>query len=97
MAKHLDYQYIKSAVTKRKISIGCFCKNVVCPLFLCPLFLLFLKKMYLFDFVQAHIEVKITADLIVRVHRHINGKSDGHPVWLDEIMKFLDETVVEDK
>ena len=54
-----------------------------------------LKKMYLFDFVQAHIGVKITADLIVRIYRHINEIGDGHPVWLNEIMKFLEETVVE--
>lgn len=54
-----------------------------------------LKKLYLFNYVQAHIGVKVTADLIVKIYRHINGFSDGHPVWLDEIMKFLDETVVD--
>jgi hypothetical protein len=45
-----------------------------------------LKKIYLFGYVQAHLGVKITVDLIVRIHRHINGDSVGHPVWLDEIM-----------
>jgi hypothetical protein len=56
-----------------------------------------LKKLYLFNFVQAHIGVKITADLIVQIHRHINGIRDGYPVWLDDIIKFLEETVVEKK
>lgn len=56
-----------------------------------------LKKLYLFGYAQAHIGVKIIADLIVQIHRHINGETEGHPVWLDEIMKFLDETVVENR
>jgi len=53
-----------------------------------------LKKIYLFDYIQAHMGVKVTADLIVKIHRHLTGDDTGHPVWLDEIMKFLDETVV---
>lgn len=56
-----------------------------------------LKTFYRIDFLTAHLGVKVTVDLIVEIHLHITESKSGHPVWLDEIVKFLDETISEVK
>lgn len=56
-----------------------------------------LKTFYRVGFLTAHLAVKVTADLIVEIHRHQTESRHGHPVWLDQIMKFLDETISEEE
>jgi hypothetical protein len=55
-----------------------------------------LKTFYRIDFLTAHLGLQVTADLIVEIYRHITVLKTGHPVWLNEIINFLDETISEE-
>jgi hypothetical protein len=54
-----------------------------------------LKNFYRINFITAHLGVKVTTDLIVEIHQHVTKSESGHPVWMDEIMKFLEDTISE--